>query len=427
MNQRGRESGARRRWMVVIGATALLTGAAFVAKEVGARDYAQDSSGGGLASGTGGNSDSCYSMQAPPLLDWPTSAIWRNDQIVFADVLEKALLSIEPKTNTFIGIQREFHGPASVGQSQPQDLSHIREIPGGGGYLVEDEGDSNGDGDRLLRLDSDMTVVGALQVDGRPLSDGWELDVLYDWQPAVVANTLGVLAFADIKRGDGDNEWDSALVYFDETGTSSIFDRFDVQSDVSYQSTQEEDYIAVTGETGFMLVYEAEPYLLQVDLTSGEQASSQLVEIPADFRSRPVVQQTSIWLAADRGPEKLSAHLEVVEQSSGAAGLFARGDKLFLIGREAEKLGTTWTLVELDTDGSELARSPIPVSEDTRHLTLAVGSGSSVGFLEKGGVERIGPGRWNAPYLEMKEIVVVPADWIDDLNSGIMSSTSSCD
>ena len=371
-------------------------------------------------------------FKAPRELEWPTSgALAADGRLIFADILSNSVLWVDRQIEGTSGLLQKFSG------FQPEDLSVIRALPDGSGYLLEDEGRPDGTGDFLYRLDNDMNVLSDdmhMRVEGRPLVDGWILDVVYDWQPVIAGGHLGVLAFADFYRG---RDWNSGLVYFDEADRASIFSRYDIQSSTSYQHTQVMGYLAVVRETGYMLVYDSEPYIHEVslddphlgDLSPQKTGAKKSIEVPATFRHRPVVSRHESWSTA-RGHEKLTALLEILEESRGASQIFAFKERLFLLGRSGVEAGTQWTVAEV-TPGitAEEAKSrqlDLPLDPKAGHLTLAVGP-ESVGILERGHVERLGPGGWNAPYLKNRSIVDLPGEWLAGLGTTeIKQKASRC-
>ena len=363
----------------------------------------------------------CFSLQAPKKLDWPTSGVWHGDQLIFADSLNRSLVTLQTRTqNTSLRAL-----PSSLNKAGA--ISEIRKIPGSHrGYLVEDEAESQGD--RLIQLDAELNPVSTLQVQGRDFGNGWELDVIYDWQPTVVNNSLGILAFADLKNNENEVEtWKSGLVFFDKHQRNRIFQQWPTNLDFVGQSTRENGYIATTDHNGFMLVWDAEPYLLKVDLSLDSISKKPTrIEIPEDLRQRPVLAQHPDWKFTSRGAEQLALHLKTVEDHSGAASLLTLNSKLLLLSRDVDAEGVGWNLSELDgADGSEITRVPLPVPKGTRHLTVAADE-TYAAFLTKGGVENLSAGGWSAPFLPIREISVFPASWISDLRSGRLRATKAC-
>ena len=363
--------------------------------------------------------ETCYSVKAPPQLEWPTSGVWRGEELIFADSLSRSLIALEPQP-------RRSSAQAVRIPSTATALSGIRKIPRPSDeYLVEDEGGQSGD--RLVRLDNQLNPVSTLQIDGRKLENGWSLDVIYDWQPVLSEGVVGALAFADIKRLDHQTEkWKSALIFFDERQRSRIFREWPTDLDFVGQNTRENGYIAVVGKKGYMLVWEAEPYLLKVDLTPSGLASEPVkIDIPEDLRRRPVLAEHPDWKFTLRGAEQLALHLETVESTPGVASILSVNSKLFLISKSIERGEVEWFLSELDTtDGFELSRTQLPVSGDARHLTLAVGE-SWIALLAKGSVENLGSKGWSAPFLPLQEITILPASWLSQ-RKGALEIVQSC-
>lgn len=347
-------------------------------------------------------------MQAPESMHWPTSGVFRGDQMLFADVLKQRVIAVDPAHDDGIVGIVDLDAPSD--DQLPADLSEIRAMPDGSGYLIEDEGHRSG-GDRLIRVNNDFEVLPALtlKVDGRELVDGWLADVVYDWQPTMIDGVLGILAFADLKRQlGGGEEWTSALIFFDENDRSLLFDRFDINSDTSFQHTQGRGYLATTGQFGHMLVYRSpDPYLLRVDLAAG--GDSTVVELPEQLRSRVAVKPATGWKRETTGPERHIAYLEALEQHSGVERLLARGDQLFLVFRAIEPPNFTWAVYSLDAASQWRAIDRIAMSGDTGHLVVAQDE-SKLGLLEQAKVQRIGVNGWNAPHLRARKITVYSSD-----------------
>lgn len=372
---------------------------------------------------------------SPQELEWPTSAVWQDGQIVFADLLSDSLVTYAVDREGTSAVQEKFSGQL------PQDLSVIRALPGGNGYLVEDEGGASRDGDKLYQLDRQMRIVSEIPVEGRRLSHGWVLDVIYDWQPALVDGNLGILAFGDFYRGQ---VWSSGLVLFgeDDSQPAKIFSRYDINSDVSFQSTQEMGYLSVIGETGYMLVLEGDPYIHVVDLGTQDEtsvneglgkAAGRILQIPEDVRHRPVINESTFWPGQNAiGHQKTTALLEAVEQSHGVSKIFAFNDQLFLVGRLNSGAETRWVLNEitpgLSSDELTARRIDIPLSPLAGHLTLALGGDDGVvGFLERGRVETLGSDGWNAPYLRVGQVMSLPVDWFENLAAPhVQKKVSEC-
>ena len=366
--------------------------------------------------------DQCRKYQVPSSgLDWPTSGVWNQGRLILADALARSLVLFHPEEQQF-----ETHRSLKNGLAETNEaLSEIRSIPDGSGdYLVEDEAGS--DGDHLVRVDSDLNPISRLDIQGRDLGNGATLDVIYDWQPTSIGGTLGVLAFGDFQQG---RDWKSGLVFFDERNNARILEEWPTNLDFVFQNTQETGYIAVVGHQGFMLVWEPEPYLLQVDLASDglRQKEPQKLDVPNDLRSRAVPSSHPDKKFTTRPAEDLMLHYQAVESTPGASSIFSLGSQLFLVSRESiSKSGVNWTLSELSVaDGSEVGRAPLPVSNQARHLTISV-SADSVAFLEKGKAENIAAEGWVAPYLPLQSLKVIPASWIKGLKDGLLQNAGNC-
>ncbi len=365
----------------------------------------------------------CRSYQVPSSgLDWPTSGVWRGGEIIFADSLARALVIFNPDEQQF----ETYKSPKGGLSETTEAVSEIRSIPDASGhYLAEDEAGS--EGDQLIRIDSNLNPTSTrLEIQGRDLGNGATLDVIYDWQPASIDGTLGILTFGDFQRG---HDWKSGLVFFDEQDNVRIFHEWPTNLDFVLQSTQANGYIAVVGHQGFMLVWESEPYLLQVDLTPDglHQKEPQKLDVPSDLRSRAVLKTHRDWKFMTRGAEQLMLHYQMAESTPGASSIFSLGSQLFLISRESiDNDGVNWTVSELSvTDGSEIGRAQLPVSKETCHLTVSVGD-DAVAFLEKGAAESIAAQGWVAPYLPIQSLKVIPASWIKGLKDGFLENSRNC-
>ena len=367
--------------------------------------------------------EQCRSYQVPSSgLDWPTSGVWSQGRLILADALARSLVIFNPEEQQF-----ETHRSLKNGLSETNEaLSEIRSIPDGSGdYLVEDE--AGPEGDHLVRVDSELNPTDSrLDIEGRNLGNGTILDVIYDWQPTSIEGVLGVLAFADFQRGD---DWKSGLVFFDEQNNASILREWSIHEDFVFQNTQETGYISVVGQQGFMLVWESEPYLLQVDLTSDglREKEPQKLNVPSDLRSRAPLKAHRDWKFMTRPAEQMMLHYQIAESTPGTSSIFSLGSQLFLISRESiSRNGVNWTLSELSiADGSELGRAPLPVSKQTRHLTVSVGD-DAVAFLQKGKAENIAAEGWVAPYLPIQGLKVIPVSSIKGLKTGSLQNAGDC-
>ena len=351
--------------------------------------------------------DRCRKYKAPNSLEWPTSGVWSDGQLILADALARALVIFDPEKQQ-VGAKKGFNNDLN---ETNESLSEIRRIPdASGNYLVEDEAGT--DGDHLIRLDRDLVPISTLNIQGRPLEDRAILDVIYDWQPTWIDGILGVLAFGDLQYG---NSWSSSLVFFNEQGASRILKEWPISLDFVFQNTQETGYLAVIGNRGFMLVWEPEPYLLHVDLSADSQLKEpQRLELPDDLKSRAAVTHHRDWNFMIRPGEQMMLHYQVVESTPGASSIFSLDSQLFLVSRESvDQEGVKWIVSELNPDdGSELSRNRLPVSKATHHITVSIGD-DAIALLEKGAAENIAAEGWVAPYLPIEDLYVVPRSWFE--------------
>lgn len=347
----------------------------------------------------------CAQVQLSRALLWTTSGVWLDDgQVLLVDILEEQ--------------DRRFLQVAANGNVTPQpvkslsaasDVSQVRRTDNG--IILYDR--SRQAKIRYLGPDSDLakksTRVRSRQFPSREPRTP-ELDQIYDFRPF----GQGFLAFGDINYGAEPSDWESAFLYFDDSGRHQLFYRLPITAQVCNHYLRNMPYIATLGESGFILFMNEKPVIAEVTL--GTEGVRELEYFPPDFQNRPRLETQTRWIKAGEAPRQATYFYQTLESSTIAAGLYAWNGQLYLLGKKAriESDGrTAWWLVKLDPrDGSELTRVRLPT--DAAHLTVV--PGETWTFVEKGPVEGIGPRR--SPYMETSTMVRVPAAWLEEPASG---------
>lgn len=352
-------------------------------------------------------SDQCHEVDIPPLF-LARGGVWADDELLVLDILKQRLLRFDPATREG-GFLRDgaWQHPSSLKRRNGEILmldegTLGRGMPGPRSSIVRFD-------ERMHPRDEKLPVkgrsLGTLQqsLGSRPV-----LEAIYDWQPM----DEGIVAFGDVKIAGGAG-WESAFLFLDEQGRQEVFYRLSPNAQVCNHYTLTFDYIAALRDRAYILFLDPVPKIGEV--IPGRSGVRELPAFPEDFRNRPVLETRQGLASTGQGARQATLFYEILEGSRMAAGLYARGEHLYLLGKEAidAEGDTTWWLIQLDpTDGSELSRLRLPT--EAAHLTVVPGS-DFWALIEKGPVQGIG--ERHAPYMDTSSMVLVPTDWIEDPDS----------
>lgn len=292
-----------------------------------------------------------------------------------------------------------------------------------GGFLLEDEKLSNGTGlDEIFLLDETLNPTGSLVIKDRRLVGGGRLDVVYDWQPF----DRGILAFGDIEYPGP--TWKSALFYLDRD-TSEIYLELDPNEPEIAFYTMSTQYIAVDGDTGYMLRQTAEPQVVVVR----RQQAAQSLAAPSGFRSfsadafeAPVSADHLAWWDSVSRHQRL-AFYERMQASRMIAGLYAWRGSLYFLTKEAaagDLASTSWSL--LRADRAALAAGDVARVEALRLPTtkpsLRVLPGDPWAIVE---VDKIrASGRFGALRMDAVSLLTVPSSWVSSSTSPLRTGSA---
>lgn len=370
---------------------------------------------GGCLAALGLQPTDCYLATLSRPIDWATSGVWSEDgTLLVVDLLQEEVLRVNPRGGQVESILAEQLPWATALRSQPLPLpSAIRAAADGGYYLEEDRENE------LFRVNRYLEYSGSIAVKNRRLgtekATGVDvtLKAVWDWTPMA----QGILAFGDLQAPD--DTWQSAFVYFDDSGRNQVFHTVEIADEVrSHYVRSTSRYLAALGEVGYILFMDPKPSIGKVTLGHGVGPRMQHLQyFPEDFRSCPRLKRRSGW----PGSRQATKFYEEMEASTMSAGLYAREGYLYILAREvSEKRGkTAWWLIKLDPrKDAEEGRVRLPV--DAAHLTVV--PGEFWAFIEKGPVQGIGD--TDAPYMDTSSVVFVPAEWIEDTTNSPLGPDS---
>ncbi len=355
--------------------------------------------------------DQCHRVPLSDELEWPTSGVWTTatglDALLVVDALARRVASISPFGQVGEGLAGEIV-LASSGLLRPLTKpSQIRAA--GGGYLIEDE-----ESDEILRLNSYLEVAASIPVKTTMqahLSESeqatfYERHAIYGWAPM----GQGFLAFGDLKGPEG---WLSAFFYFDGQGQLEILERFDIYAEVTDHYLRNTSYIAVLGDTGYILSLNEPLSIEEVRLGKG---INPLPSFPVDFKSLPRLTDQNRQRLRNQGARKATEVYERYEGATMPAGIYASRGGLYLLAKNAMAANgkTAWWLLGLDPEnGTEILRVLLPTV--AAHLTVIPGD-DFWALIEKPRVE--GLGGTHAPYMDATSIVFVPTTWLESPGQG---------
>ena len=246
------------------------------------------------------------------------------------------------------------------------------------------------DGDlRVLTLDGGGEPIGAADFGERLFPGKQEVRALFDW----TSDGTWIYSFSDVLQADG--SWRSGWYRFTAAGEP----RLELLREVPIEGferlfyTLGHPYATVNGRSAYLLVMDAQPFLLEV----GAARQRRLQSFPTGFGKRPSIPRL-------RSVEEAPLVFAAVERAAMPAGLHAHDGELYVLTRRPGEGGTTvWELTGIDpvTD-RVVSRVRLPTA--ARHLTAAPGP-EWWAFAEKGGMDS--PGEQ-----QVHGLLFVPADWI---------------
>lgn len=349
----------------------------------------------------------CYQSGLSEQILWTTSGAWAEDGLVVVDQLDEQVRQYAPNGVMRATLEARILATGVAGDRKLGAPAQIRETASG--YLLFNDNDLRDDDPtpaEIIKLDERLEALPQpIKVEGRELGSDGTLAAIFDWAPM----GEGILAFGDLRLDD--DVWESAFLYFDESGRHQVFERIDSHADVvNHYTAGTMPYIATLDDVGYILFMNEIPFIGEVRL--GVPGVRRLESFPEEFRNAPRLATRPDWARARKGDRQATLFFEILEASTMAAGLYAHGGELYLLGKSAAKqLGptssTSWWMIGLDpADGRELSRAKLPTN--AAHLTIV--PGDFWALIEKDPVQGIG--KRHAPYMETSSMVLVPSRWI---------------
>lgn len=373
--------------------------------------------------------DQCYSLAVSESPLWMTSGVFADttapsllwvdaarqevqEVTLEADSLRAAVAPTNPtwmpafRQRTRTKLRVDIQGPASIWRTDS-------------GYHLEFKVPAE-----MLHVDGGVQRLGAHSLTASAAQKGNSVLAVFNLSPMAG----GYLAFGDIVEAGPPDPPNSAFFYFEPSGRLDIFETIPATRVSRNQYTRNylpflaaidndrEDSMAgdKQQQTGYVLLLEERPQLATVK--PGWPGLERLPDFPKDFQTRPSLEREPA-LRGQRIWEQETKWFRTLEQADLAAGLYARDNSLFLLGKKMEDQKPGWWLVKLNpATGGAVFKRRIPT--DAAHLTVIPGD-RYWAFVEKGRVKSITNG---APFTRIKSLVLVPATWLESEDGGRLDS-----
>jgi hypothetical protein len=350
--------------------------------------------------------------QGAPRLYWANSAVWLprpeapgESRLLVLDLISAKVSWLVPG----LAGQPLRIDPTEANQAFAEaklDMPmQLRPSPDGTGVVVRaPEG--------LVELDSRLRRKGTFSViagGATKPNEALELNHVWDYAPT----TSGLLAYGDFcVRGHcasrKPEDWSSAFLFrrrsleTAEPTASLLLPQVGMRQDIRQFYLDSFHYIAVVGQTGFLLdLSGATPLIRRYQLNSAG-APRPLEPIPVQSPWK-VPQLNGVMTL--RAPVISTEFFRRIQSQQLPVSLHAWRGSLYLLAKgvmDPRTTRTLWTLVRIDpTTGAEQGRVELPVSSP--HLTVA--PGPQWAFLEKSQVQGIGPTQF--PSFETRALVLL--------------------
>lgn len=314
---------------------------------------------------------------------WVTDAAWSLDG---RRLLVPAVLD---------GLVRVFEGGVLVDElkrpgggrlewTKPSGIAAVDD-----GYIVSERSQ------HLIWLNHALEPFDGLFLDRRAAIDTVAEIALFQW----AATPHGqIFMVADVKRDDGG--WVPGYHSL-ELGTESSLQTHlvtKVEDDDRRFYTRAIPMVAIAAGKGYFLRLEREPYIFAAD-----RPSASLSAFPKRYRQIPV-------MPPDQGFGSFRQEMETLARATMPAGLFGRGDRLYLLTREPrQEGGARWQLHAIDPVADRLDHV---IELPTRASFLVVAPGP-----EQWAVLELGPYRDPMPQQDLDSLLLLPSSWVDDAAS----------
>lgn len=339
-------------------------------------------SGGVAASDGGAPEDRCRSVPLDPRPRWVSSAAWSGDgELVIADSGAGALLRFDADARR-LGTSVQ-PGRGLLEYNRPADVTWAR-----GRFLIREPHV------KLLWLDADLRSSRGLDLSEHRAGEGARVGALFNWK---LAEDGALFGFGHLETN---GDWWGGLFRLQLEPRLAIqrLRQVELRSLESQIYRLMYPYVATIGDRGYFLTMGAEARILAWE--DGE--SRMLRRLPARLRGIPPLPRI-------QGADSVPVVLKGLEMAELAAGLYARGERLYVLARRpASAGGTRWTLTEIDPRRETLGHTVV-LPTSAAHLVIAPGR-ERWAVVEKGSVEALG-------VQDVRSLLLIPAAWIEDPES----------
>lgn len=301
---------------------------------------------------------SCHRIQLRPEPGWTFSGAWAPDgRLILVDVASKSLRAYDPDTGLGTSILLPDSGPLD----EAGGPALVQRRPGR--LLVEQQ-------DRLFALDEGFAAspLAALVDTSGPAG----LRAVHSW----AATSEHILLYGDHYHPESGWRAVLAVTSFDQPRKLRIVAELDADGSGRTFYLNGQNYLAVDGDTGFLLVMAPRPHLLAVDLQTGEKRQLALpaaLAAPVDFPS------------AD-GLETLAAQNEALAATPHPSSIVASGGLVYVLSRHPRAGG--WVLTTYDPV-AERALHSSGLPSHAEHAFLVPGA-EYWAMVEKGQLKGLG-------------------------------------
>lgn len=301
---------------------------------------------------------SCHRIQLQPEPGWTFSGAWAPDgRLVLVDVASKSLRAYDPETGIGTSIPMPASGPLDeAGGPSLVQRNSTR-------LLVEQT-------DFLYALDGDFVPTPVADLVDASTQAG--LKAVHSW----AAGPDNVLLYGDHFHPEAGWRAVLAVTSVDQPGKLRIVAELDADGSGRTFYLNSQSYLAVDGDSGYLLGIEPRPHLLEVDLETGEKRHLAL----------PAALAAPVHFPSAEGLETLAAQNEALAATPHPAGVVAWEGLVYVLSRHPRS--DSWLLTTYDPDqGRALSSTTIP--SQAEHAFLVPGA-EYWALVEKGTLKGLG-------------------------------------
>ena len=255
---------------------------------------------------------------------------------------------------------------------------------------------------KLLWLDEGLVPVRSVDLSDSATVAGERVGALFAWQPVSVDS---IFAFGQTVSEGG--TWWNGFFRIDglERESETTIERID---EVPLGAAEAElftfgyPYVAIAGK---------QPYFLRMNgaarIVEGTADRRRLDAFPERLRKVPV-------LPPIEGVASVPVVMKGLERARIAAGLYGRGDQLYVLGREPAAEGVRWTVSRIDPARDAVVRT-VTLPTRAPHLVVVPGP-DRWAIVEKGAVRAMGD-------QEVPSLLLVPTPWIEEAGGPLAASS----